>query len=104
MDPSTFEWLLQAGIPAGLGVIVVMYLLKYLIPNQQALFKQALTDQQAIFQTAISTEQQVHTASMEQLSGVLRDESTQTRQTISELSSQVQQLSEAVFKLYGKAG
>jgi hypothetical protein len=41
---------------------------------------------------------------MEQISSILRAESTQTRQTISELSTQIQQLSGAVFKLYGKAG
>jgi hypothetical protein len=114
VNTAWFDYLLQAGVPAGLGVFIVFYLLKYMIPGQQEMFKQSLSDLQDTFRDTLQGEQKTHSAdlknvanehreAMRQLRDTLITEGQQTRQALSALTLQTGNLSEAVFKLYGQA-
>ena len=114
MDAGWFDYLLQAGLPAGLGVFIVFYLLKYMIPGQQQIFRESLTELQSTFRDALKTEQTTHSAdlrslaeehraTLDQLRSSMLAESQHTRQAIDALALQTGKLSEAVFKLYGRA-
>lgn len=115
MSPDVLNFILQAGLPAGLGVIVVYYLLQHHLPREQALYSESLKSQQVTFREALLSEQKTHSDLMQQLSTqhrdsltVLResfiDEHTRTRVALDRLSEQTAKLSEAVFTLQGKGG
>ena len=87
------EWLdfiLKAGIPAGLGVYVVMHLLKVVIPEQQKVFKDAL-----------ESEQRTHAMLMNQVTAALQSEGQQTRAAIDRLNGTSMKLTEVVYKMSG---
>lgn len=115
MSPEILNFLIQAGLPAGLGVIVVYYLLRYHLPREQALYSESLKSQQNTFREALLSEQKIHSELMKQLSIQHRDsltflrdsfvdEHTRTRVALDRLSEQTAKLSEAVFTLQGKGG
>ncbi len=114
MEAGWLDYLLQAGVPAGLGVFIVFYLLKYMIPGQQDMFRESLTELQGTFRDALKTEQATHSAdlrsmseehraTLDQVRSSMLTEGQQTRQAIDALALQTGKLSEAVFKLYGRA-
>ncbi|MCH9834762.1 hypothetical protein K0U83_03835 [bacterium] len=115
MSPEILNFLIQAGLPAGLGVIVVYYLLQHHLPREQALYSESLKSQQVTFREALLSEQKIHSELMKQLSVQHRDsltflrdsfvdEHTRTRVALDRLSEQTAKLSEAVFTLQGKGG
>lgn len=87
------EWLdfiLKAGIPAGLGVYVVMHLLKVVIPEQQKVFREAL-----------ESEQRTHANLMQQVTNTMQAEGQQTRAAIDRLNVTSTKLTEVVYKMSG---
>ncbi len=91
MDTALFlDFIVKTGIPAGLGVVVVMYLLKVIIPEQQRLFRDT-----------IKSEQDTHKAIMDKVASTMENESAQTRATLTSLDQTIRQHTEAVYKLYG---
>ena len=87
------EWLdffVKAGVPAGLGVFIVMHLLRVVIPGQQKLFKDAL-----------ESEQRTHTLLMNQVTTALQTEGQQTRDAIDRLNTTSMKLTEVVYKMSG---
>jgi hypothetical protein len=87
------EWLdffLKAGIPTGLGVYIVMHLLKVTIPAQQKVFKEAL-----------ESEQRTHAILMNQVTTTLQNEGQQTRAAIERLNATSMKLTEVVYKMSG---
>lgn len=106
------QFLIQAGIPAGLGVFVVYYLLQVHMPREQKMYVDTLKAQQKTFRDAISSEQRVHTDLMQQLTeqhtdslaqlrDAFTDEHTRTRAALDRLTNQTERLSEAIFRLQG---
>jgi hypothetical protein len=115
VTPEVLNFLLQAGLPAGLGVLVVYYLLQHHLPREQAMYSESLRAQQDTFKDALTSEQKVHGELMTQLTeqhkeslSVLRDtfvdEHNRTRVALDRLSEQTSKLSEAVFTLRGQEG
>ena len=93
MDTAmVLDFIVKTGVPAGLGVFVVMYLLRVIIPQQQQLFRET-----------IKSEQDTHKVMMTQLSKTLEREGEATRVTLTSLDTSTKQLSQAVFKLYGQS-
>lgn len=87
------EWLdffVKVGIPTGLGVYIVMHLLKVTIPAQQKVFKDAL-----------ESEQRTHAALMNQVTAALQSEGQQTRAAIERLNTTSMKLTEVVYKMSG---
>ena len=87
------EWLdfiVKAGVPAGLGVFIVMHLLRVVIPGQQRLFKDAL-----------DSEQRTHSALMGQITTTLQTEGQQTRAAIDRLNTTSMKLTEVVYQMSG---
>ena len=84
------DFIVRTGVPTGLGVFVVMYLLKVIIPQQQELFKET-----------IKSEQETHKAMMDKIAKTLESESSQTRATLASLDQTIRSHTEAVYKLYG---
>lgn len=112
MTPEMLQFLIQAGLPAGLGVFIVYYLLQVYLPREQQLYQETLNSQQKTFRDALAAEQKTHTELMVQLSyqnqdslNQLRiafaDEHGRTRSSLDKLSEQTARLSEAVFRLQG---
>jgi len=106
------QFLIQAGIPAGLGVFVVYYLLQVHMPREQKTYMDTLKSQQKTFRDAISSEQRVHTDLMDQLTkqhtdslaqlrDAFADEHSRTRAALGRLADQTERLSEAIFRLQG---
>jgi len=104
------QFLIQAGIPAGLGVFVVYYLLQVHLPREQKMYVQSLKSQQATFRDALSSEQKIHselmtrlteqhTDNLVQLRESFADEHGRTRSALDRLSNQTERLSEAIFRL-----
>ena len=86
MTPEVLNFLLQAGLPAGLGVLVVYYLLQHHLPREQAMYSESLRAQQSV------------------LRDTFVDEHNRTRVALDRLSEQTSKLSEAVFTLRGQEG
>ena len=87
------EWLdfiVKAGVPAGLGVFIVMHLLRVVIPGQQRLFKDAL-----------ESEQRTHSTMMGHLTTTLQTEGQQTRAAIDRLNTTSMKLTEVVYQMSG---
>lgn len=112
MSPEILQFLVQAGIPAGLGVLVVYYLLQVHLPREQQLYADSLKAQQDTFRATIAAEQKVHgelmtrlteqhTDSLSQLRDSFSDEHARTRSSLDRLSEHTSRLSEAIFRLQG---
>lgn len=101
LDELTWDFIIRTGVPAGLGVVVVLYLLKVIIPEMQKTFREEMASTRETFQTALRTEQQAHQALMSQMAQTLQSEGQQTRATLQSLDNTTKQLSQTVYKLYG---
>jgi len=106
------QFFIQSGIPAGLGVFIIYYLLQFYLPREQSLYQEMLKSQQKTFRDAITSEQKTHTElmtqlgtqhrdSLQQLRDAFADEHGRTRSSLDKLSEQTARLSEAVFRLQG---
>jgi hypothetical protein len=84
------DLLVRTGVPAGLGVFVVMYLLKVIIPQQQQLFRDT-----------IKSEQDTHRSIMDRIAATVESEGSQTRATLNNLDTTIKKHTEAVYKMYG---
>ena len=111
MDDTTIQLITQVGVPAGIGVVCVAYLIKVLIPKQMetidrqaAQFQQALQSQQAAFDTALRLEAEVHREMLGVVTQTVRDQALATRETLNELNHSTKDLTKAVYKLYGHSG
>ena len=101
----------QIGIPASMGVVMVWYLIKVIVPRQMETidrqadkFKDALRSQQDAFNIALTLEQQVHREMLLSVTECIREQSSSTRETLQEVNRSTAELSQAVYKLYGKMG
>jgi hypothetical protein len=56
---SVGDFIIKAGIPAGIGIVMIWYLLTKLIPNLESTFKTALADQQNTYKEACSKQEAV---------------------------------------------
>lgn len=95
------DFLVKTGIPAGLGVIVVMYLLKVIIPDMQKTFREEMAESRKTFKEALKSEQETHSSLMKAMSDTVKDESAQTRVAIGTLNESTRELTQVVFKMYG---
>lgn len=95
------DFIVRTGIPAGLGVVVVMYLMRTIIPDMQQTFRDEMTASRQTFKDALESEQRVHSQMMQQITEAVRDESAQTRAAIKSLDDSTKELSQTVFKIYG---
>lgn len=131
LDLNILDWIVQAGIPAALGVIIVFYLLRYHIPRLETTFSETMKAQmtasqesnkgfqEAMKQQATECKEMVtsvtsdHKTALEGLTETIREqgkaaaeqrklEGERTRATLHDLSQCSEKLTEAVFKLYGK--
>jgi hypothetical protein len=101
MDAVVVDFLIRTGIPAGLGVVVVMYLLRSIIPEMQRTFREEMAASRKTFEDALLNEQKTHQALMAQVTQTLQSEAQQTRATLASLDNTTKQLSQTVYKLYG---
>ncbi len=94
MDPlvtsELLVWAESMGLPATIGVILLVYILKILIPAQQKLFQEALKQ-----------EQDAHAKMIERLSDSNEKAFTQFASVLTEQNRQMERLAEAVNKLHG---
>jgi len=95
------DFLVKTGIPAGLGVVIVMYLIRVIIPGMQQTFKDEMAEARKTFRETIKSEQETHAALMKQVSDTIKDEGTQTRSAIRALDGSTRELTQVVFKMYG---
>jgi len=100
-EAQLLDFIVRTGIPAGLGVVVVMYLLRSIIPEMQKTFRDEMAASRTTFEHALKSEQQTHQALMQQVTQTLQNESQQTRATLASLDNTTKQLSQTVYKLYG---
>jgi regulator of protease activity HflC (stomatin/prohibitin superfamily) len=101
LDELTWDFLIRTGIPAGLGVVVVMYLLRSIIPEMQKTFREEMAASRKTFEDTIKAEQETHKALMAQVTQTIQSEGQQTRTTLQNLDNTTKQLSQTVYKLYG---
>jgi len=95
------DFLVRTGIPAGLGVVVVMYLLRSIIPEMQKTFREEMAASRKTFEDSLRAEQATHQNLMKQVTDTLQSEGQQTRATLASLDATTKQLSQTVYKLYG---
>lgn len=95
------DFIVRTGVPAGLGVVVVMYLLKTIIPEMQRTFREEMAASRKTFEDALKAEQTTHQALMQQVTQAIQSEAQQTRVTLQNLDNTTRQLSQTVYKLYG---
>jgi hypothetical protein len=95
------DFLVRTGIPAGLGVVVVMYLLRSIIPEMQKTFREEMAASRKTFEDSLRAEQSTHHVLMKQVTDTLQSEGAQTRATLQSLDQTTKQLSQSVYKLYG---
>lgn len=101
MTPVVLDFLVKTGIPAGLGVVIVMYLIRVIIPGMQQTFKEEMTEARKTFRETIKSEQDLHASLMKQVSDTIKEEGTQTRAAIRSLDGSTRELTQVVFKMYG---
>ena len=101
MTPLMLDLLLKAGIPAGLGVFVVVYLIRVLIPGQQRMFTSEMEASRKTFEKALENEQNTHSLMMTTLTATLIAEGAQTRAAIDRLNQTSLRLTEVVHKMSG---
>ena len=95
------DFIVRTGVPAGLGVVVVMYLLKTIIPEMQRTFREEMAASRKTFEDTIKAEQETHKSLMAQVTQTIQSEGQQTRATLQNLDNTTKQLSQTVYKLYG---
>lgn len=95
------DFIVRTGVPAGLGVVVVMYLLKTIIPEMQKTFREEMAASRKTFEDTIKAEQETHKTLMAQVTQTIQSEGQQTRTTLQNLDNTTKQLSQTVYKLYG---
>jgi hypothetical protein len=95
------DFIVRTGVPAGLGVVVVMYLLKTIIPEMQRTFRDEMAASRKTFEDSLKAEQATHQALMQQVTQTIQSEAQQTRVTLQNLDTTTKQLSQTVYKLYG---
>jgi hypothetical protein len=100
-DAAMLDFIVRTGIPAGLGVVVVMYLLKTIIPEMQRTFREEMAASRKTFEDSLLNEQRTHQVLMQQVTQTFQSEGEQTRATLQSLDTTTKKLSEAVYKLYG---
>jgi len=100
-EAALLDFIVRTGIPAGLGVVVVMYLLRSIIPEMQKTFRDEMAASRKTFEDALANEQRTHQALMQQVTQTLQSEGQQTRATLASLDATTKQLSQTVYKLYG---
>ena len=100
-EAQLLDFIVRTGIPAGLGVVVVMYLLRSIIPEMQRTFREEMASTRKTFEDTIKAEQETHKALMSQMSQAIQSEGQQTRVTLQNLDNTTKQLSQTVYKLYG---
>ena len=100
-DAAMLDFIVRTGIPAGLGVVVVMYLLKTIIPEMQRTFREEMAASRKTFEESLLNEQRTHQVLMQQVTQTFQSEGEQTRATLQSLDTTTKKLSEAVYKLYG---
>lgn len=100
-EAQLLDFVVRTGIPAGLGVVVVMYLLRSIIPDMQKTFRDEMAASRKTFEDTIRTEQETHKHLMSQVTQTLQSEGQQTRAALASLDSTTKQLSQTVYKLYG---
>ena len=101
LDELTWDFIIRTGVPAGLGVIVVLYLLKVIIPEMQKTFREEMAATRATFENTLKSEQSLHQAMMQQVTQTIQSEGQQTRAALTSLDNTTKQLSQTVYKLYG---
>jgi DNA anti-recombination protein RmuC len=101
MDAVMLDFLVRTGIPAGLGVVVVIYLLRSIIPEMQKTFRDEMAATRKTFEDSLRAEQATHQTLMKQVTDTLSSEGAQTRATLQSLDQSTRQLSQNVYKLYG---
>ena len=112
LDELTWDFIIRTGVPAGLGVVVVLYLLKVIIPEMQKTFREEMAATRATFEGTLRSEQALHQTMMQQVTQTIQSESQQTRATLqsegqqtraalTSLDNTTKQLSQTVYKLYG---
>jgi hypothetical protein len=99
--PLYLDFFLKAGVPAGLGVFIVMYLLRVIIPAQQKAFTNEMAESRKLFRDVMESEQRSHTALIGTLTEAMKAEGKQTRGSIDRLNDTSMKLHEVVFKMYG---
>ena len=110
MDASeVLKWGSQIGIPAVMGVMLVMYLVKALIPRllssmdkQAESFKESLVEERKDFMATLRTVEQSHQEVARGLADAIREEHQETRASLKELTRQTNQLTAAIYELYGR--
>lgn len=100
-ETMLLDFLVRTGIPAGLGVVVVMYLLRSIIPEMQKTFREEMAASRKTFEDALTNEQRTHQTLMQQVTQALQQEGAQTRATLQSLDATTKQLSQTVNRLYG---
>jgi len=112
LDELTWDFIIRTGVPAGLGVVVVMYLMKVIIPEMQRTFREEMASTRLTFENTLRSEQALHQTMMQQVTQTIQSENQQTRATmqsegqqtraaIQSLDNTTKQLSQTVYKLYG---
>jgi len=100
-DAALLDFMVRTGIPAGLGVVVVMYLLRFIIPEMQKTFREEMAASRKTFEDTIRAEQETHKHLMAQVTQTIQSEGQQTRAALTNLDNTTKQLSQTVYKLYG---
>ena len=111
MDTEILQIVSQVGVPTTMAVVMVWYLIKVIVPKQMETidrqadrFKDALRLQQDAFNNALQMEQKVHREMLTGVTECIREESSATRDTLQEVNRSTAELSQAVYKLYGRMG
>ena len=101
LNELTWDFIIRTGMPAGLGVVVVMYLLKVIIPEMQKTFREEMAATRKTFEDTIRAEQTLHQSMMNQVTQTIQNEGVQTRAALSSLDNSTKALSQTVYKMYG---
>ena len=94
MNPSipseVIVWAESLGFPAAIGLVLLGYILKVLIPAQQKMFQEAL-----------KAEQEAHSKLIQAMTDSNEKAFSQFAQVLVEQNRQIERLAEAVNKLHG---
>ena len=90
LTPELIAWAEGMGLTATIGIVLLAYILKILIPAQQKLF-----------QDALKQEQEAHAKMVERLSESNEKAFDQFTTVLTEQNRQMERLAEAVNKLHG---
>jgi hypothetical protein len=95
------DWIVKAGVPAGIGVVLIWYLLRHIIPSQQKAFQDSMEKAQTTFKEVLTLEHEQCSRAFGGVSDTIRDESKQTRKVLDKVAAKTDDLAKAVHKLYG---